>query len=276
MLGTVLKYPGSKWRLADWIVSHLPAHTTYLEPYFGSGAVFFRKQPSKVETINDIDNNVVNLFRVIREQSEELAAMIEMTPWSREEYMATEGVAGDYLITTGDPLEDARRFLVRMWQGRGSKTSDRSGWRNDIQGRGPHVKSWAQLPNRILAIAVRLKQAQIECRPALELIAAYRYKEVLIYADPPYPLSTRSNRMYKNEMSDSDHRALLEVLNRHPGPVILSSYACPLYDKPLTDWGWAKETQAARAELGREREEVLWFNPTAAGRMKQMRLFKEA
>src|SRR5690554_1056987 len=105
----VLKYPGSKWNIAKWIISFMPPHTTYLEPFFGSGAVFFQKPPSKVEMINDIDGNVVNLFRVIREHPEELAALIEMTPWARDEYYAS-------YEKTGDSLEDARRFLVRCWQ----------------------------------------------------------------------------------------------------------------------------------------------------------------
>lgn len=176
----ILKYPGSKWTLAQWIVNHITAHTTYLEPYFGSGAVFFAKKPSAIETINDLDGNVVNLFKVIRDNPHELAALVEMTPWARDEYYAAYEL-------TGDPLEDARRFLVRMWQAYGAKSSDRCGWRNDIQGRkGTSCpKQWRRIPKQIPAVAERLKDAQIENQPALELIARYRYREVLIYADPP-------------------------------------------------------------------------------------------
>ena len=82
----ILKYPGAKNRLADWIVSFIPEHKVYLEPYFGSGAVFFNKPKSKIETINDLDGEIYNLFRVIREHSDELAKLVEMTPYSREEY----------------------------------------------------------------------------------------------------------------------------------------------------------------------------------------------
>ncbi len=263
----VLKYPGAKWNLAKWIVGHLPAHTTYLEPYFGSGAVFFNKKPSKVETINDIDDNVVNLFRVIRERPGELAALVEMTPWAREEYYVS-------YEQTGEGLEDARRFLVRCWQAFGAKTSDRTGWRNDIQAKkgtsGP--KQWKGLPARILAVADRLKDAQIENRPALELIAKCNYKGVLIYADPPYPLSTRSKRIYKHEMTDADHMELLDALDKHPGPVLLSGYACELYDKRLKYW--SRKTAWALAESGQKREEVLWLNPIAADKMENRSLFE--
>ena len=91
----VLKYAGAKWRLADWIIEHFPQHEIYLEPFFGSGAVFFRKAPARLETINDIDGSVVNLFRVLREQPEQLAAMIELTPWARDEYYSSYEKTGD-------------------------------------------------------------------------------------------------------------------------------------------------------------------------------------
>ncbi len=82
----ILHYPGSKWSMADWIISHMSEHTTYLETHFGSGAVLFKKPASVIETVNDLDGNVVNLFRVIRECPEELTRFIYWTPYSREEY----------------------------------------------------------------------------------------------------------------------------------------------------------------------------------------------
>lgn len=262
----VLKYPGAKWNLAQWIISHMPPHTTYLEPYFGSGAVFFNKPPSKVETINDIDGNVVNLFRVIREKSQELAALIEMTPWARDEYCAS-------YEKTGDSLEDARRFLVRCWQAFGTRTDSKTGWRNDIGAR-KYINmpdQWRKLPNRLLVIADRLKCAQIESQQALEIIQRYRFNYVLIYADPPYPLNTRSGKMYANEMTDEDHIELLEALDKHPGPVLLSGYACQLYDDRLPHW--TRRTTKAHAEGGRVREEVLWINPVAAKTTSQLTIF---
>ena len=209
-IGPILKYPGAKWRLADWIVSHMPPHGTYLEPFFGSGAVFFTKKPAKVETINDIDRHVVNLFKVLREQPDELARVVELTPWSRYEYEAymTSAKDQDYFEVTDDPVENARRLMIRMTMGHGSRSSDRGGWRHNVQAKccGNSSSSvWKNMPRRIYLAAQRLKDAQIECSPAVELIERYRYPEVLIYADPPYLLSTRCHRQYKHEMTHQDH-----------------------------------------------------------------------
>ncbi len=261
----VLKYQGAKWNLAKWIISHFPPHRTYLEPFSGSAAVLFNKKPSVVETINDIDGNVVNFFKVLRERRDELAEVIEFTPYAREEYESIQASCADetYFFRTGDELEDARRFLIRPWQSRGSKTSDRNSWRHDIQGRGARCPSeWLRLPSIIREAGLRLKHVQIENQPAVKLISRYAFPEVLIYADPPYVLSTRNQRIYAHEMTDQDHIELLNALGSHPGPVILSGYACGLYDKRLKHW--ERVATKALAEKGQTREEVLWLNPVCA------------
>jgi len=130
---------------------------------------------------------------------------------------------------------------------------------------------WSKLPYRILSLAFRLRDAQIENQLALEIIGRYKFEYVLIYADPPYPLSTRHGSMYANEMTDDDHIKLLEVLKSHPGPVLLSGYACELYDNKLRYW--MRKTHMAQAEKGLVREEVLWLNPIAAEGLAQQRLF---
>ncbi len=249
----VLKYPGAKWRIADWIISHMPAHTTYLEPFFGSGAIFFNKKPSTVETINDVDDQVVNFFKVLRDQPEELSQMMKLTPWARNEYYAS-------WEQTGNPLEDARRFMVKCWQAYGARLDARSGWRHEKKGtmRASSYHTWLTLDKRIAAAVKRLRACQIENMPAVKLIRGYNYPGVLIYADPPYPLSTRGTRLYAYEMTDTDHMDLLDALDDHPGPVLLSGYACDLYDKRLKHW--RRETIAAAADGSREREEVLWVN----------------
>lgn len=249
----VLKYPGGKWRLASWIISHMPAHTTYLEPFFGSGAVFFNKSPSKVETINDIDGQVVNFFRTLREQPEKLAEQIALTPWARNEYYTS-------WEQTSNPLEDARRFMVKCWQAYGARLDARSGWRHEKKGtmRASTYHTWLTLDERIAAAAKRLRTCQIENRPAVNLIRDYNYPGVLIYADPPYPLGTRGTKLYAYEMSDADHLELLDALDAHPGPVILSGYTCKLYDERLPHW--RRESIKSVADGGRKREEILWIN----------------
>lgn len=259
-MNTVLKYPGSKWSTAEWLISNFPygyEKMTYLEPFFGSGAVFFNKKRSVIETINDIDGNVVNLFKVIRDRADELAILIENTPWSRQEYkLSYENI--------GDELEDARRFLVRLWQAIGSKTSDITGWRNNIQALNGNVSQWStKLPDRIVEVSERLKHingflVQIDNQDAIKLIQRHNRKNVFIYADPPYVLSTRSKRIYKHEMNDKDHIELLEVLLQHSGPVMISGYYSELYDKTLK--GWHIEKQTAICEGGGQRVEVIWMN----------------
>lgn len=258
MAATVLKYPGSKATMAPALVASFPPHVAYLEPFFGGGSVFFTKAPSRLETLNDLDGMVVNLFRVMRDRPGDLARAVALTPYAREEYLVS------YEPPTGDELEDARRFLVRTWQTRSAQTGGRAGWRWVIDpiARNAASHEWSDLPDRILASAGRLKLAQIERRPALEIIALHAHPDTLIYADPPYPLATRYKKLYKHEMTDADHAALLDALDAHPGPVVLSGYACPLYDDRLGHW--QREEIAATAEGGRARTEIVWRNTKAA------------
>ena len=250
----VLKYPGSKQRIAGWIISQMPQHHSYLEPFLGSGAVLLNKPKSAIETVNDLDLDVVTLFRLIRERPEELARCLYATPYSRHEY---EGA----LIQADDELEQVRRFLVRCWQGHGFKTNGKKvGWKNDVQGREAAyaVRNWNRLPGRVMEVVERLKDVQIEQRPAVELIRRFNHKGVLIYADPPYLLQTRSGAMYKYEMTDQDHIELLEALLQHKGSVMLSGYDNPLYREYLR--GWHTESIKSATEYGSPRTETLWMN----------------
>lgn len=267
-LKPILKYPGAKWRLAPWIVSHFPEHHAYVEPFCGSAAIFFSKTPAKNEVLNDLYGSIVNLFRVLRDNPDELIRRVDLTPWSRAEYEMSEEQMSD----TGDNIEDARRFLVRCWQAHGTRFSHRSGWRNI----GPSNEAktttlWRQLPQRLSDVVDRLKDAEIECRPAIEVIARYNTPDCLIYADPPYVLSTRTETYYTHEMSDAEHMQLLEVLDAHRGYVVLSGYAHPLYDERLAHW--YRVTLSAQAEHGNRRTEVLWLNQKAAQR-QQLSLFE--
>lgn len=255
----VLKYPGSKWRMADWIISLMPPHKSYLEPFFGSGAVFFNKRPSRIETINDLDGEIVNLFRCVREWPEELACAVALTPYSREEYERawSRFKAGGKACG----IEGARLTLVRYWQSHGSTSVYKGGWKNDRAGReyAYDVRYWRNLPGWVLDAAERLKDAQIEQTQAVELIRRFKHPDVLIYADPPYVVSTRKGKQYVVDMvEDRQHIELLEALKEHPGPVILSGYENELYEKHLQ--GWVKLHKKALAEGGAARTETVWLN----------------
>lgn len=251
---TVLKYPGAKWRIAEWIIGHMPEHKSYVEPFFGSGAVFFRKPASSIETVNDLDSDVANLFRIIRDNPEPLIRAVTYTPYSRQEYENAFHPAENI-----SEVEQARRFLIKCWQGHGFRTSAyKVGWKNDIQGREAAyaMRNWYRLPEWIEGTVERLREVQIECRPAIEVIKRFNYSNVLIYADPPYVLSTRTGKNYKHEMTDADHIELLEMLLQHKGPVLLSGYDNDMYNSYLV--GWAKYQIDTTAEKGLPRVETLW------------------
>ena len=230
----VLKYPGSKWGIADWIIKKFPEHHSYLEPYFGSGAVFFNKERSDIETINDIDGDVTNLFACIREDPERLAYLIYFTPYSREVY---DSVFSEKANLQDDTYTKALRFAIRLNMGQGFRTrGGKTGWKDDIQGRerAYSAKDWCSLPERILDAAERLRGVQIENCPAVELIKRFNYQNVLIYCDPPYLLETRAGRQYKYEMELEQHIELLQYLKAHKGQVLLSGYESDLYNTMLT------------------------------------------
>ena len=233
-----------------------------MEPYFGSGAVFFNKAPAKHEVINDLSGDVVNLFRVIREDGERLAALIEMTPFARDEFEYS-------FIPCDEPIERARRFLVRCGQGGPAASYRHTGWRNNptsIEMFKQRALQWIDTPFDIRSAITRLRVAEIENRNAVELVKDVCRSHVLIYADPPYINAARTGgRMYQHEMTDADHTALLDALDAHPGPVVLSGYHCALYDDRLRHWH-TREKQV-QAEKGNTRTEVLWLNQVCIDRL---------
>lgn len=251
---SVLKYPGGKSRIADWICGYIPEHTVYLELFFGSGAIFFNKKPARIETLNDLDGNVVNFFRVIREHPEELSSLLEMTPFARDEYELAHAS-----LDEGTDVERARKFAVRCWMSFAGGVRYKNGFRSSQCSASPHTtKAWSELPELVILAAERLKNAQIENLPALELIHRYNTPDVFIYADPPYLHSTRKNYLYQYEMSEQDHVKLLDALIGHPGKVLLSGYDNELYDRILS--GWNKVQKKTQAECGLPKVETLWMN----------------
>jgi len=264
-----LRYPGAKWGLAPWIISHFPPHEAYVEPFFGSGAVLLRKAPARSELVNDIDGAVVAFFRVLRDRPEDLARALALTPYAREELFAARGPEPD------NDLERARRLAIACWQTRGGALTRRHpGWRFDIHGAANQslAGTWARLPERVMEAALRMRHVAIDNRPALHILelARHRGAETLIYADPPYLRagprkpheSTERYRLYASEMGADDHAELLEALDRHPGPVVLSGYATPLYDERLRAWSTVVRT--TRNQVNDQRTEVLWLNEPAA------------
>lgn len=252
----VLRYPGSKWRIASQLCEYIPEHHSYLEPYFGSGAVFFTKSPSAIETVNDLELDVVNLFSCLKNNPNKLAAMIYATPYAR--YIYDQQFVEQ---TYADPYEKALSFLIKCWMGHGYRTNGyKVGWKNDVQGRerAYSLLNWQKLPAWVLQAAERLKQAQIECMPATDLIRRFDYENVFMYIDPPYVLSTRTGKQYKHEMTDKDHMKLLDTLLNSKAKIMLSGYAHSLYDEKLKEW--KKVELKNQSTSGRVTTEIIWMN----------------
>lgn len=255
----VLKYPGSKWNIVRQIITRIPEHHSYVEPFFGSGAVLFNKPKSDIETVNDLDSEVVNLFRCIQKDSERLARLVMTTPYSREAYEGefNPDVSTKYLSS----FQRAAGFLTRCWQGYGFRANGyKVGWKNDVVGRerAYALWDWYRLPEWIIEIAERLRNVQIECRPALEVIRRFNHKGVFQYLDPPYILKTRNGKQYRHEMPDEEHEAMLKELLDSEAMVMLSGYDSEMYNEYLKDW--TRVELKSCAEQGKPRTEVLWMN----------------
>lgn len=276
-MNAVFRYPGAKWSIAEWIIQHFPSEyekLCYLEPFAGSAAVFFNKNPSRVETINDLDSNIVNLFRVLRDRPEELRRAIELTPYSREEYkQAVES------FEHHDPLEKARRYFVRCMQGVGAKSNARGSWRVEPRAYpGGAAKKWCNGADLLMEAAQRLRGdadtlVQIEHTDAIDLINRFNSPEVLMYLDPPYLKSTRkSGALYTHEMKDDDQRKLLDAITHSRAYIILSGYDNDLYNEALR--GWNKDSIMVTTTSTAHAEESIWMNYEPPAR--QYSMFEEA
>lgn len=263
----VLRYHGGKWKLAPWIIGHFPEHKIFVEAFSGAASILLRKRRVHTEVISDLDGEIVNVFRVLRDpcRARELIRLLSFTPYSRAEYQ-------DSYLTDGDPVEQARRTIVRSYMGYGSVgATSWSGFRSGSRLSGTSAAGdWARLPAALEAVVERLRGVTIENRPAREVLTQYDSPVTLHYADPPYLLSTRnvhsaSNSVYRYEMSENDHRELAATLHRLRGMVVISGYASELYDEELFV-GWQRFTTAARADSGAERTEVIWVSPNAVVR----------
>ncbi|MFG3702399.1 DNA adenine methylase [Micromonospora sp. NPDC047620] len=255
-------YYGGKITIGPAIASLLPAHTHYVEPFAGSLAVLFAKEASIHETVNDLDESIINFWRILRERPDDLARVCALTPHSRAEYEACADIDA-----TVDDLERARRMWVRLTQGRSGRLR-RAGWRHYVAPAGVSTGMPGYLDGyveRMAAAVERLKNVTLECRPALEVIRTYGARpDVLLYVDPPYLGSVRANdRSYRHElMADNEHRELAEALHSCKAAVVLSGYPSDLYDRELYS-GWDRHSIAAstfHADVRAARTEVLWSN----------------
>lgn len=264
-----LRYHGGKFRLAPWILRHMPAHRVYVEPFGGGASVLLQKLRSYAEVYNDLDGEVVNLFRVLRDDGAALVRALELTPFARDEF------AGSY-APDDDPIEQARRTVVRSFMGFSSAgaSGQSTGFRSNCNRCGTTpAHDWMHLPAHMRRVVERMQGVVIEHRDAIEVMQRHDCDTAVHYVDPPYVHSTRSLRTrapsYRHELTDERHAELASVLCMLRGQVLVSGYRCALYDT-LYD-GWQRIDVASHADGARARVESLWLSP----RCRQVGLFAE-
>lgn len=262
----LLRYHGGKWRLAPWILAHVAPHRTWVEPFAGAGSVLFRKPRSYSEVLNDLDDSVVNLYRVLRDppKATELRRLVELTPYCRAEFV-------ECFRPADDAVEHARRTLIRYWFGFGSgaaRTPGSTGFRNNAKREGSTpAHDWRGFPDHLANIIERLRGVTIDCEDAFACIKRHDAVQTLFYVDPPYLPATRTaisgrngrKAMYAHELDDAGHQRLLATLANVKGMVLLSGYDSPMYREQLPTWRVV--VKQARGDGACERTECLWINP---------------
>jgi DNA adenine methylase len=278
----LIRWHGGKWKWAKWIIGFFPPHDTYVEPFGGGASVLLQKRPAKAECYNDLDETLIQLFRVLQDpaQAERLVRLLEFTPFSRAEFDLANGADNRAIA---DPVEAARRTIIRSFMGYGSDGTAglyRTGFRRTVtQARKFPAKEWATYPDALRFTIERFQSVVLEQCDAFKLMPELDKPGTLFYVDPPYHPDTRSkgNRrrgagfhVYKHELVEADHPRLLESLLALSGMVVLSGYPHPLYDEMLP--GWLRFERDAYADGGRHRKEALWLNPAVQHRLSEERL----
>ncbi len=272
---------GGKFSHLDWLLPLLPATRHFCDVFGGSAAVLINRDPSPVETYNDLDSDLVNFFRVLRDQREPLMEAIGLTPFSREELALACELAGAEL----SDLERARRFYVRARQVRTglAQTASAGRWAHCLltsrAGMAGAVSRWLGSVEALPMIAQRLLRVQIEHAPSLEVIERFDSPDTLFYCDPPYVHTTRGDaKAYRHEMTDADHRELAGLLHKTKGKVALSGYHGDLYDRLYGDWWRVEANPKLCHSVKQERTEILWMNykpPVEAEANGQLHLYDQ-
>lgn len=265
----IVRYHGGKWKLAPWINDHLPPHHTYVEPFGGGGSVLLRKTRSYAEVYNDLDGEIVNVFRCARDHGEDLRRLLELSPFARAEFELS-------YEPTSAPLEQARRTILRGFQGFGSAAAcgEVSSFRSTSSRSGTTpAHDWRNYPDAFVAIIERLRGVVIENRDAYAVMKHHDSTRCLHYVDPPYVHSTRSSKVrkkvhsfgtrksYRFELTDEQHGDLARFLKCLRGMVVLSGYPSELYDSLYADW--TRVDRQSMADGAQPRIECLWLNDAA-------------
>lgn len=292
----VLRYHGGKFRLAPKLLGLFPPHRVYTEVFGGGASVLMQKQRCYSEIYNDLDGEVVNVFRVLQDprKSARLEKKLRITPFARQEFLL------GYKQSRSE-VEKARRTIIRSYMGFGSDSITRMKassagfntrissvmatgfrWNANRSGTTP-AHDWANYPKHIRQFCQRLQGVTIEQRDALEILIKMDRPDALHYVDPPYPMAVRQGgngttleHRYRHEMTDADHVRLAEILNGLTGMVIISSYPGKLYERLYAGWKqvqWTGGQFCSSNSRAQKRTEVVWLNDACVAGLSQQRLF---
>lgn len=264
----ILRYPGGKYRKFAWVAGSFPHHSTfacYCEPFGGGASVLLNlEKEARVEVYNDLDEQVSNFFATLRHPRlrEQLIEQVTLTPWSRKDWEISD-------TPTDDPVESARRLLIKTWMSYAPFLNERGSFRAGFgRERGlSDAKIWRKMPRLIAETAQRLRGVVVECADFEKVIKRYDSHRTLFYVDPPYKMETRDKRsrgkarQYRHDSTPELHTRLAEVLTDAKGMVILSGYLSDQYKKLYADW-YTISSDSGTANGG-TRKEVLWINPRA-------------
>lgn len=256
----LMRYHGGKFRICSWVLSFFEDHETYVEPFGGSATILLNKPRSRVEIFNDLDAEVVNLFRVLQhpKQCDRLRALCDLTPYAREEYMLSRE-------PSDDPVEQARRTLVRSYMAFGGLFTGRhTGFRADPSTSTRNTAhQWSRVSDVIASAVDRFKGVIVENDDALTLTPKWDSPTTLVFADPTYVDEARTGKGYRHEMTDAQHVHMVAMLSSLQARVVLSGYPSTLYDAMLDIEGWTRHEKAdvPTVQGGSKRTEVVWIKP---------------
>jgi len=284
-LRSPIVWVGGKSMMVEKLLKYVPPHRVYVEVFGGGASLLFAKDPSPVEVYNDIDEGLVNFFRVLRdpEKFEKFYLKVCLTPYARAEYKYCRNTWKECV----DDVEMAYRWYVALRMSFGSKIIGK-GWAYNIttSGRGMAgaVSKWRSAIEGLPKMHERFLRVRVECLDFRKLVSIYDAEDTFFYLDPPYfPKTRREKRMYTYEMSIEDHKDLIKLLLKVRGMAMLSGYQNDIYEE-LEKNGWVrKDFKSVCKVLGRTRYtgvlgkgsasqkasriESIWLNPQLIERL---------
>jgi DNA adenine methylase len=271
-MNTLAPYYGGKANTVGKCISaSLPPHRIYVEPCGGMAGVLMQKPRSFVEVYNDIDKNIVNLFKVVRDKrrSKELIRRLRLTPYSRDEFNESYRTYRQ----ESDLIERARKVYVLLSMGFAGSLGNKSWSFGGTKYESSVARTFVNSLKNIEAVCERLREVIIESKDLLKVCKQWDSLDTLIYLDPPYLPETRiTTDDYDHEMSIDDHMRILDwCVNEAKGMIIISGYYSQLYADLLESNGWIRVDIQTYCKISRSngkgfesaRTECIWYNQLA-------------